>query len=109
MQNDWSNLLPAVAMAINHRDASARGPSPFFFTHGYHADPISLDEAGTLREALFPLEKAGETFVKRFRDTTQWAQTAIAMAQERQQEQANRSSLTAKNLKSNKALPSIFV
>jgi hypothetical protein len=35
-------------MAINNRDASATGLSPFFFTYGYHIDPISLDDAGTL-------------------------------------------------------------
>lgn len=91
MQDDWSNLLPVVAMAINNRDASTTGLSPFFFTHGYHVDPISLDDAGTFQEALLPPERAGETFVKRLRDATEWAQAAIATAQERQEEQANRS------------------
>lgn len=90
-QDNWSSLLPIVAAAINNRDASATGLSPFFFTHGYHIDPISLDDSGTLREALLPPERAGETFVKRLRDATEWAQAAIAIAQERQQEHANRS------------------
>lgn len=89
-QNDWSLLLPIVAGAINNRDATSTGLSPFFFTHGYHIDPIALDETTSSATALTHPEAAGQAFVDRLQDATNWAQSAIAVAQERQQEQANR-------------------
>ncbi|OKO99443.1 Transposon Ty3-I Gag-Pol polyprotein, partial [Penicillium subrubescens] len=89
-QDNWKDLLPIVAVAINNRDAASTGISPFFFTHGYHVDPIGIDEAGQLEDALTPPRKAGETFVNRLREATDWAQAAIASAQALQEEQANR-------------------
>ncbi|CEJ61941.1 hypothetical protein PMG11_03668 [Penicillium brasilianum] len=89
-QDNWKDLLPIVAVAINNRDAASTGISPFFFTHGYHVDPIGIDEAGQLEGALTPPRKAGETFVNRLREATDWAQAAIASAQALQEEQANR-------------------
>jgi hypothetical protein len=88
-QDDWLSLLPIVAAAINNRDAASTGLSPFFFTHGYHIDPIGLDDVEEPQSTLLP-EKAGETFVNRLRDATDWTQSAIAMAQEEQQNQANK-------------------
>lgn len=79
-----------MAVAINNRDAASTGISPFFFTHGYHIDPIGIDEAGQLQDALTSPEKAGEAFVNRLREATDWAQAAIASAQALQEEQANR-------------------
>ena len=35
-QDDWSSWLPIAEYAINNRDATATGVSPFFFEHGYH-------------------------------------------------------------------------
>lgn len=64
-QTDWQQLLPIVATAINNRDTSSTGLSPFFFTHGYHIDPIRLQDAAPLRAELQTLEKGGEAFVKR--------------------------------------------
>lgn len=89
-QDNWKDLLPIVAVAINNRDAASTGISPFFFTHGYHVDPIGIDEAGQLDDALTPPQKAGETFVNRLREATDWAQAAMASAQALQEEQANR-------------------
>lgn len=89
-QDDWVPLLPIVAGAINNRDAASTGLSPFFFTHGYHIDPIALDE-GLSETTLTRPEVAGRAFVDRLREATDWAQSAIAVAQDRQQEQANRS------------------
>ena len=44
-QDDWGSLLPIVAIAINNCDATSTGLSPLFFTHGYHVDPIGIDNA----------------------------------------------------------------
>jgi transposase InsO family protein len=69
-QDDWKDLLPIVAVAINNRDAASTGISPFFFTHGYHVDLISLDETSQLQDVLTPPRIAGETFVNRLREAT---------------------------------------
>ena len=89
-QDNWKELLPIVAVAINNRDAASTGISPFFFTHGYHVDPIGLDESNQLQETLTRPELAGETFVNRLQEATDWAQAAIASAQAIQEEQTNR-------------------
>jgi transposase InsO family protein len=69
-QDDWRGLLLIVAIAINNRDAASTGISPFFFTHGYHVDPIGLDESNQLQDTLLRPETAGETFVNRLREAT---------------------------------------
>jgi hypothetical protein len=90
-QDDWMKLLPIVAVAINNRDAASTGLSPFFFTHGYHIDPIGLSEEVAASEILrTPPEEAGQRFVSRLKEASDWAQSAIAAAQEEQQTQANR-------------------
>lgn len=89
MQNDWSQLLPIATMALNEREASATGMSPFFYTHGYHQNPIVLED--DLREQN-PTnnQKAAEAFVARLQQANEYAQASIAMAQETQQYQANK-------------------
>ncbi|OAQ59084.1 retrovirus polyprotein [Purpureocillium lilacinum] len=86
-QDDWDELLPAAAMALNNRTATSTGLSPFFFTHGYHFEPVQVKEA--LRsDGKSPVAKA-EGIVRRFQEATEWAQAAMASAQERQEENAN--------------------
>ena len=86
-QDDWDELLPAAAMALNNRTATSTGLSPFFFTHGYHLEPVQVKEA--LRsDGKSPVAKA-EGIVRRFQEATEWAQAAMASAQERQEENAN--------------------
>ncbi|KAI0991393.1 hypothetical protein K3495_g16794 [Podosphaera aphanis] len=38
-QYEWPSMLPTAMLALNNRD-SVIGLSPFFLTHGYHAEPI---------------------------------------------------------------------
>ncbi|KAJ6436365.1 retrovirus polyprotein [Purpureocillium lavendulum] len=86
-QDDWDELLPAAAMALNNRTATSTGLSPFFFTHGYHLEPVQVKEA--LRpDGKSPVAKA-EGIVRRFQEATEWAQAAMASAQERQEDNAN--------------------
>jgi hypothetical protein len=98
-QDDWKDLLPIVAVAINNRDAALTGILPFFFTHGYHANPIGLDEASQLQDVLTPPRIAGETFINRLREATDWAQAAIASAQAQQEEQTNQQQQAAPTYK----------
>lgn len=86
-QDDWDELLPTAAVAINNRTATSTGLSPFFYTHGYHIDPIDIKEP--LRaDNKSPIAMA-ESMVKRLREATEWAQAAMASAQEEQEKQAN--------------------
>ncbi|KNG46626.1 hypothetical protein TW65_06673 [Stemphylium lycopersici] len=48
-QENWLALLPIVIGAINNREASSTGLSPFFFMHGYHNEPIQLVEERTIQ------------------------------------------------------------
>jgi hypothetical protein len=90
-QDDWFELLPVVAITINNRDTVSIRISPFFFTHSYYVDPIGIEEGNlSIPNGTGP-KRAGETFVKRLREATDWAQAAIATAQDKQQEYANRS------------------
>ena len=44
IQDNWVDLLPMAQLAINGRDAAATGVSPFFLDHGYHVEPLEIDE-----------------------------------------------------------------
>lgn len=74
---------------INGREATSTGLSPFFFMHGYHNEPIKLVED---RRPENPKdgEVMAEEFIQRLQDANEFAQAAIAMAQEMQQAQANK-------------------
>jgi hypothetical protein len=65
--------------------------SPFFATHGYNVDLISLTDPDELlrTNGRSPVAR-GETFVAKLNEASQVAQAAIASAQERQEEHANR-------------------
>ncbi|KAJ6436286.1 retrovirus polyprotein [Purpureocillium lavendulum] len=68
-QDDWDELLPAAAMALNNRTATSTGLSPFFFTHGYHLEPVQVKEV--LRpDGKSPVAKA-EGIVRRFQEATE--------------------------------------
>jgi hypothetical protein len=85
-QYEWKNLLPMAMLAINNRNTGS-GFSPFFATHGYHADPVQ--EA----PALHPKKrtdgtKAAEAFVARLHEGWELAQAVMAAAQQRMEERA---------------------
>lgn len=40
VQYEWSSMLPSAQLAIDNRDNSSSGFSPFFLTHVFHVDPI---------------------------------------------------------------------
>jgi hypothetical protein len=89
LQENWLDLLPIAMATINERDATSTGLSPFFFMHGYHNEPIQLVED---RRAENPKEgeAMAEEFIQRLQDANEFAQAAMAMAQEMQQAQANK-------------------
>ena len=42
LQDNWASLLPVAMLAINNRNATSAGVSPFFLTHGYNVDLLDL-------------------------------------------------------------------
>ena len=89
-QDNWHSLLPSAQLAINGRDSTSTGVSPFFLMHGYHLEPLQLSEAPC--DLLDPRSPAqiGESIVKKLADARSWAQMSMAAAQEGQEEYANR-------------------
>ena len=89
-QEDWATLMPIAELAINNHDSASTGVSPFFLTHGYHVLPIRLDdEEVPVRGTASPIQK-GEAIVRKLRDAGEWAQSAMAVAQQVQEDVANR-------------------
>lgn len=85
-QYNWVELLPTAMLAINNRD-TALGASPFFLTHQYNIEPIQQFEPMTKAS---PPAKAAEKFVERLRAAQEFAQAAMASAQQRMEDNSNR-------------------
>jgi hypothetical protein len=88
-QTDWPSYLPACQLALNNRDSSVTGASANFLLHGFDLSPVQLVELPTA-PASSPKARAAN-FLRHIREGTEWTQAAIAYAQQRQQENANRS------------------
>lgn len=89
-QDNWSSLMPMAELAINNHDASSTNVSPFFLMHGYHVSPIILDDPPLPRsQNESPIQK-GEAIVQKLIQAREWAQASMAMAQQIQEESANR-------------------
>ena len=87
-QEEWEDLAPVAQLAINNRDSSVIGVSPFFARHGFHAEPIQKVEPSA-QPARSPTARA-EHFVERIRETTEFVQAAMAASQQRQEDAANK-------------------
>lgn len=91
-QNDWVDWLPVVEFAINGKDSSTTGTSPFFLSHGYHVEPLQLSEElqqPSESDASSPLLQA-DAIVTKIKATTEWVQSAMAEVQQEQERLANR-------------------
>lgn len=76
-------------LAINNRDNSGSGLSPFFLLHGYHAEPIQQkSDSNTTSKSTSA--KQVEKFVNRLREAQDHASSAMAAAQIQMEEQANK-------------------
>jgi hypothetical protein len=91
LQDDWKPLLPMGELAINNRDAASTGVSPFFLTHGYNFEMLQLEDPllQYADDTNSPVQKA-HNIVRKLHEATEWAQTSMAVAQQVQEEQANR-------------------
>ncbi|CAJ2645145.1 unnamed protein product [Trifolium pratense] len=88
-QLEWSKMLPSAQLALNNRNTSSLGMSPFFLEHGYHVEPIQqkvLCKSGTRTKSA----KLAQIFLSRIKEAQQLATAAMASAQMQMEEQANR-------------------
>ena len=100
-QDDWARLCPMAQIAINGRNATSTGISPFFLQHGHEVEPLQL-EIGNERQLRKPAEqlsdeqKAVEIAVK-LQQAVELAQAGMAVAQQEQERQANRTQREAQS------------
>jgi len=98
-QGKWAGLLCLAELAINNRDAASTGVSPFFLQHGYHVEPIRIDEETLTQDTgESPIQRA-DRIVRQLRDAAEWAQSAMAVAQQVQEESVNKSRQQAPSFK----------
>jgi len=86
-QEDWAEYLPSAELTINNWNAASTGISPFFMTHGYNVNPIQIDEQLEERDEnarLLPVAR-GEQVIKKLLDVRNWAEAAMAVAQQAQE------------------------
>lgn len=87
LQKDWGQFLPAAQLALNNRESSATRTSPFFLEHGYHVEPLSVeDPAGPPRDRE---EAKADALLGRVQEATEYMQAMMAASQQRQEEAAN--------------------
>ena len=88
-QGDWGNLLPVGMLAINNRNTTPAGLSPFFITHGYHIDAIQMKEIEDPSPATSQRGNA-EAFIRKLQEVTEFTQAAIAAGQQRTEDAVNK-------------------
>jgi hypothetical protein len=89
-QSNWAFLCPMAQLAINGRDSTSTGVSPFFLDHGYNVEPLQLEgEVRDLPNARTMRQK-GENIIAKLKGALEVAQATMAIAQQRQEEVANR-------------------
>ncbi|KAI0992306.1 hypothetical protein K3495_g15880, partial [Podosphaera aphanis] len=90
-QDDWMNLLPMAQLALNGRPNSAIGGiSPFFLRHGYELDPLMEPTPPLDQNLRHPGQLSATAYVQRLKDAQDFAQAAMASAQQRAEQNANR-------------------
>ncbi|RYN98817.1 hypothetical protein AA0121_g13479 [Alternaria tenuissima] len=103
-QNDWAQLCPMAQIAINGRDATSTGVSPFFLQHGYNVDPLQLEVPQGANRRKYSAEERSdrekaEAIAAKFRHVFELAQASMAQAQAEQEKQANKHRREARNFK----------
>ena len=89
-QDNWVFLLPMAVSAICGRVATSTGVSPFFLTHGWNQTLFEdFADDVTVRKRDSPIAKADRILLQ-LKDASQWAQVAMAAAQEDQEKATNR-------------------
>ncbi|XP_044724247.1 Pol [Hirsutella rhossiliensis] len=85
--DDWGELLPAAQLALNNRESAATKISPFFSEHGYHVDPISVEESE--EPPRHREESRADSLLSRLQEVNEYMQAVMASSQQQQEEAAN--------------------
>ena len=99
-QRNWAKFLLITEFAIKNKDAAPTAINPVFFFHGYHAKILETDEKlhTAKNEVRNPIQKADNILTK-LKQTNDWVQMAMAIAQQEQQEYADRFKVQAPRYK----------
>lgn len=73
---------------MNSRNLAVTGTSLYFMMHGWHLDLVDLETTVAETQDL-PIARA-DCILQKLLDVCKWAQSAMAMGQQRQEERANR-------------------
>lgn len=99
-QYDWLEWLPMAVSSICGRDSASTGTNSFFLSHGWNQNLFEnpMDELSEDDGRDSPISKA-DRIVRRLKDVREWAQAAMAAAQDAQEHAANRKRDQAPNYK----------
>ncbi|KAK9334874.1 hypothetical protein V1521DRAFT_441577 [Lipomyces starkeyi] len=70
--------------------SASTGVSPFFLDHGYHLEPLDIADQSNPAPAPTPASERAKAIVRKLQDALDLAHSAIAAAQQTQEEHANR-------------------
>lgn len=87
-QDDWADLLYNAELAVNNRDATSTGVSPFFLTHGYHVEPLDIEELTNDARRTSPIAQADQ-IVRQLKEAREYAEVSIVSAQQDQEASTN--------------------
>ena len=87
VQDDWGELLPAAQLALNNRESATTKISPFFVEHGFHVDPISVEDSDD--PPRDKEESKADALLARLQEVNEYMQAVMAAAQQQQEEAAN--------------------
>lgn len=91
-QDNWMDLLPLAQLTLNTRPSSSiGGMSPFFLRNGYNLDPLSEPTPSLESTSRHPGTVAAHEYIQRLKDAQEFAQAAMASAQQRSESNKNRS------------------
>ena len=90
-QQDWLYWLPMAVSGICGRDSASTGTNAFFLSHGWNQSLFEgiTDELSDDDERDSPVAQA-DRIIRRLKEAREWAQSAMAAAQESQERSANR-------------------
>ena len=98
-QSDWEKLLPMAQISLDNKPATSTGVSPFFLSHGYNATEIVLPEdVSPNGNPGNPRERANAV-AKKLADAREFAESALASAQQTQEHYANKSRAVTTNFR----------
>lgn len=89
-ETDWSDWLSICELAVNNRDATATGVSPFFLLHGYTVGPMELPQLPHADTPATTTRDSAERIVQKLADARQHVESSMAFAQQKMEENANR-------------------